>query len=166
PREAGTDDRGATGELSPTERNDELPDRHDRPAPDEDAADGRQAEREEREDARGRRDVAEGDREGAEDAERAAQLLLVAELREVGLVARGLGRRLVVDVQDAVLAHASPSSVSDGRLAHARRARVNQSGSLQSLTSSTTVAAELARSSTVTHSRTECNSMPPSNAFG
>src|SRR5207237_10420204 len=108
PLEDAPRDRVVARELREAERDDELPERDDRPAPDEDPADGRQAEREEREDAGGGRDVAEGDREGAEDAERAAQLLLVAELREIGLVARGLGRRLVVDVQDAVLAHPRP----------------------------------------------------------
>src|SRR5262249_18211576 len=84
------------------ERDDELPERDDRPAPDEDAADRRQAEREQREDAGRRRDVAERDREGAEDAERAAKLLLVAELGEIGLVPGRLGRGLVMDVRSAV----------------------------------------------------------------
>ncbi len=45
----------------------QLPDRDDRPAPDEDAADRREAEEEQGEDARRRRDVAERDGERAED---------------------------------------------------------------------------------------------------
>jgi amino acid transporter len=62
------------------------------------AADRGQAEREQREDAGRRRDVAECDREGAEHAERSAELLGVAELREVGLVACRFARRFVMDV--------------------------------------------------------------------
>jgi hypothetical protein len=81
--------------------NDELTQCDDRPAPEEDAADCREAQEKEREDAGRRRDVAERDSEGAEDAETAAQLLLVAEARKISLVARRLAGRLVVDVHHA-----------------------------------------------------------------
>src|SRR5207248_6975134 len=85
-------------ELGPAERDHQLPQRDDRPAPDEDTADRRQSEEEEGEDARRRRDVAERDGERAEAAERALQLLLVAEPCEIRLVARRLVRRRFVDV--------------------------------------------------------------------
>ena len=93
-------------ELREGQGDDELAQRHDWPAPEEDAANRGQAEEEEREDAGRRRDVAEGDGERAEDAERAAQLLLVAEAGEIVLVARSLDGRLVVDVH-----HALPSKL-------------------------------------------------------
>jgi len=63
------------------ERDRELPDRDDRPAPDEDAADRGQDEREQREDAGGRRDVAERDGKRAEDAEGAPGRVLAARRR-------------------------------------------------------------------------------------
>src|SRR5437588_12880575 len=59
----------------------------DRPAPDEDASDRGQAEEEEGKEAGRRREVADRDRERADPAERALQLLLVAEASEIGLVA-------------------------------------------------------------------------------
>src|SRR5436305_1863964 len=64
---------------------------------DEDTADRREPEEEEGEDAGRRRDVAGCGGERAETAERALQLLLVAEPCEIRLVARRLVRRRFVD---------------------------------------------------------------------
>src|SRR5215472_6528829 len=72
------------GHLGEVERDDELADRHHRPGPDEDPAQGRQTEREQREDAGRWRDIAERDRPRAEQPEAAFQLLLVPELGQVG----------------------------------------------------------------------------------
>src|SRR5581483_9390356 len=80
PLEDRAGDRVVARELGEAERDAELSDRDDRPAPDEHAADRRQAEREEREDAGRRRDVAEGHGKRAEDAEGASKLLAIAEL--------------------------------------------------------------------------------------
>jgi hypothetical protein len=90
-------------ELGEAERDGQLSDRHDRPAPDEDAADRREAQVEQGEDARRRRDVAERDGKRAEESKAPLQLLLVAELREILLVAgdvhecppRSLGEGLI-----------------------------------------------------------------------
>ena len=62
-------DRIVARQLREGQGDDELAQRDDRPAPEEDAADCRQAQEEEREDAGRRRDVAERDGERAEDAE-------------------------------------------------------------------------------------------------
>ena len=87
---------------------DELAQRDDRPTPEEDAADRRQAEEKEREDAGRRRDVAECDGERAENAQCAAKLLLVSEAGEIGRVASRLAWRLVVDVH-----HTGASKLGD-----------------------------------------------------
>ena len=76
--------RVVAGHLGEVERDQELARRHHRPGPDEHPADRGQAQREQGEDAGRGRDVAEGDRERAAQPERALQLLLVAELGEVG----------------------------------------------------------------------------------
>src|SRR5205823_497945 len=81
----------------------ELPERDDRPAPEEDAADRAQSEREQREDAGRGRDVAEGRGERAEEPERTPQFLPVTEAGELVLVARRFGRGLVVDVHAVLL---------------------------------------------------------------
>src|SRR5439155_9152710 len=98
PLEDRSGDRIMAREFREGQGDDELAQRDDRPTPEEDAADRRQTKEEERKDAGRRRDVAECDGERAEDAERATKLLLVAETREIGLVASGLARRLITDV--------------------------------------------------------------------
>src|ERR1700677_1104095 len=71
------------GYLGEVERDDELAERDDRPGPDEHPAQGGQAQREQGEDAGRRRDVAERDRERAEQPERALEFLVVAESGQV-----------------------------------------------------------------------------------
>src|SRR6266566_5551845 len=83
--------------LGEAERDDQLPGRDDRPAPDEHASDRRQSEEEEGEDAGRRRDIRERDGERAEDTQRPPQLLLVSESLEVSFVAPRLSRRRVVN---------------------------------------------------------------------
>ena len=70
-------------DLGEVEGHEELADGDDGPAPDEDPADGDEPQREQREDPGRRRDVAEGGGEGAEEPERAAQLLAVPEPLQV-----------------------------------------------------------------------------------
>ena len=90
PLEDRAGDRVVARDLGEVERDDELAERDHRPGPDEHPAEGGQAQREQGEDPRRRRDVAERDRERAAQPERAPQLLLVAVLREVGGVLRVL----------------------------------------------------------------------------
>ena len=102
PLEDGAGDRVMARQLGEAQRDDQLPDRDDRPAPDEDAADGRQPEEEQGEDAGRRGDVAERDSEGAEDTKAALELLLVAEPREVLLVAGQFGHGVSPPVSGAL----------------------------------------------------------------
>jgi hypothetical protein len=76
--------RVVAGHLGEVERHDELPERDDWPGPDEHPADRGQAQREQGEDPGRRRDVAERDRERAEQPERALEFLLIAEPGQVG----------------------------------------------------------------------------------
>src|SRR5207247_85202 len=110
PLEARARDRVVAREPREPERDHQLPDRDDRPAPDEDASDGDEAEGEEREDARRRRDVAERHGERTESAERALQLLLVAEPREIRLVARRLAPSRILEIN-----HGTPPGRNVGR---------------------------------------------------
>src|SRR5207247_1186881 len=71
PLEHTTRDRVVAGDLGEVHRDDELPGSHDRPGPDEGAADGGQAQREQREDPGRGGAVAERDREGTERPQRA-----------------------------------------------------------------------------------------------
>ena len=84
PLEDRTGHRVVAGHLGEVQRDDELAERDHRPGPDEHPAQGGQAQREQGEDAGRRRDVAERDRERAEQPERPLEFLLVAEAGQVG----------------------------------------------------------------------------------
>src|SRR4029077_5562318 len=79
-------DREVRADLGEVEADDQLSDDDDRPAPVEESARQRDAEDEQSEDTRGRRDVRESDGEAGVDAEDAAELLLVAEASKVTYV--------------------------------------------------------------------------------
>ena len=81
-------DRIARGELAEAERDHQLAGEHHRPRPPVGRAAEREAEVEELERAGEDRDVADPRREGGEAPERAVELLLVAELVELGIVGR------------------------------------------------------------------------------
>ena len=91
PLEDGAGDREVRGHLREHESDDELAERDDRERPDERPAERPDAEDEQREDAGGRRDVAERRGERAEEVEPAVQRLRVAEAGEIGAVVRRRG---------------------------------------------------------------------------
>ena len=89
-------DRVARGELAEAERDHQLAGEHQRPRPPVRRAAEREAEVEELERAGEDRDVADPRRERGEAPERAVELLLVAELGELGVVAERVGQPRVM----------------------------------------------------------------------
>ena len=79
----GAGDREMGADLGEVERDDELTDRDEGPAPDESRTADPDAKRIKSEDAGRRRYVREGDREARVDTECAPELLLVAKAREI-----------------------------------------------------------------------------------
>ena len=76
-------DREVRADLSEVQRDDELADDDDGPAPEEEAAGQGDAEDEQREDAGRRRDVRKGNGKARVDTQGPAELLLVPKLRQV-----------------------------------------------------------------------------------